>query len=266
MRRASRLIGMICIVGGGLAAAAHTDDEPRHNQLTFGNPAGVQRTITTAESFDLDNPFFQDLGTNGRTCFTCHRPDQGWTVTPDRIRERFERPRAATRSSAPTTDRTAKAPTSPRLGKRRAAFSLLLNKGLIRVGIDMPDGAEFVIDDVDDPYNCGAPTTEASMYPPAAAVDQPRLPEHGDVGRPRDRQGPGDPRRPRDPGERRDHGPRAGRSARVVAGEGRSSTSNSACSRRRRTIEVPAACAARGALGGPGRSRRSRSASASTTR
>ena len=38
------------------------------------------------------------------------------------------------------------------LGKRRDAFSLLLDRGLIRVGIDVPAGAEFVIDSVDDPY------------------------------------------------------------------------------------------------------------------
>jgi hypothetical protein len=52
-------------VGGGLAAAGQTDDEPRHNQLTFADRAGLQRTITTADSFDLKNPFFQDLAPTG---------------------------------------------------------------------------------------------------------------------------------------------------------------------------------------------------------
>ena len=50
------------------------------------------------------------------------------------------------------------------LRKRRNAFSLLLSRGLIRVGIDVPAGAEFSIDSVDDPYHCGAPLTAASMY------------------------------------------------------------------------------------------------------
>ena len=50
------------------------------------------------------------------------------------------------------------------VGKRQAAFSQLLNRGLILVGIDVPAGAEFVIDRVDDPYNCGVPLTAASMY------------------------------------------------------------------------------------------------------
>ena len=49
-------------------------------------------------------------------------------------------------------------------GKRRAAFSLLLAKGLIRVELTVPANAEFTINDVDDPYSCGAPLSEASMF------------------------------------------------------------------------------------------------------
>ena len=41
---------------------------------------------------------------------------------------------------------------------------MLLSKGVIRIGLKVPDRAEFEIVDVDDPYGCGAPLTEASMY------------------------------------------------------------------------------------------------------
>src|SRR5690349_5642690 len=50
---------------------------------------GQLRTFTTNGEFDPHNPFFQELGTNGRACFSCHRPDQGWTVRPDDIQRRF---------------------------------------------------------------------------------------------------------------------------------------------------------------------------------
>jgi len=153
------------VVLTALAAVRHTAaDEPQRNQLLFANGAGVQQTITTADSFDLDNPFFQDLGTNGRTCFTCHRPDQAWTVTPERIRERFLITGGLDpifRNNDGSNCENADVST---LRKRRAAFSLLLAKGLIRIGIDVPANAEFTIEDVDDPYNCGAPTTKASLY------------------------------------------------------------------------------------------------------
>jgi hypothetical protein len=35
---------------------------------------------------------------------------------------------------------------------RRVAYSMLLTKGLVRVGIGIPDGAEFELVAVDDPY------------------------------------------------------------------------------------------------------------------
>jgi cytochrome c peroxidase len=39
-----------------------------------------------------------------------------------------------------------------------------LDRGLIRIGLDLPPGAEFVIDSVDDPYECGAALTGVSAY------------------------------------------------------------------------------------------------------
>ena len=151
-------------MGGGLAAAAHTDDEPQRNQLTFADRAGLQRTITTADSFDLRNPFFQDLGTNGRTCFTCHQPDQAWTVTPARIRERFEETKGRDPIFRTNDGSNCEGADISTTGKRREAFSLLLAKGLIRVELAVPANAEFTINDVDDPYSCGAPLSEASMF------------------------------------------------------------------------------------------------------
>ena len=47
---------------------------------------------------------------------------------------------------------------------RRNAFSLLLARGLIRVGLEVPSGAEFTVDEVDDPYSCNAPRTSVSAY------------------------------------------------------------------------------------------------------
>ena len=33
--------------------------------------------------------FFQNLGTNGRTCFTCHQPQNGWGLSSDSAQQRF---------------------------------------------------------------------------------------------------------------------------------------------------------------------------------
>jgi hypothetical protein len=166
MRRAAavRVLGTPCLLAALTTVGFTAPDERRSDQLTFSDGAGVQRTITTTGSFDVDNPFFQSLGTNGRSCFTCHQPDQAWTVTPARIRERFEQTRGRDpifRANDGSTCQDADISTT---GKRRAAFGLLLSKGLIRVGLAVPANAEFTITDVDDPYYCGAPLSEASMF------------------------------------------------------------------------------------------------------
>jgi len=46
------------------------------------NTAGLAETVTPTGFIDRSNSFFQRLGTNARTCETCHSPSQGWTLTP----------------------------------------------------------------------------------------------------------------------------------------------------------------------------------------
>src|SRR5581483_11646443 len=113
---------------------------------------------------DLDNPFFQDLGTNGRRCVTCHQPDSAWTITPGNVQARFIR----TRGTDPifrNNDGSNCEGVNPRTMVQRAfAYSLLLTRGLIRVGLDVPANAEFAIERVDDPMRCGPASNDASLY------------------------------------------------------------------------------------------------------
>ncbi len=46
------------------------------------NSAGIAETVTTTGTIDRTNSFFQQLGTNPRTCETCHGSNQGWSLTP----------------------------------------------------------------------------------------------------------------------------------------------------------------------------------------
>lgn len=145
-------------------AGRTTGDEQRPNQLTFANRSGVQRTITTAPSIDNTNPFFQDIGTNGRTCFSCHRPAQAWTITPEELRQRFDETDGRDPIFRTNDGSNCEGADVSTLRERRRAYSLLLTKGVIRIGIAVPENAEFEIVDADDPYDCGAPLTQASMY------------------------------------------------------------------------------------------------------
>src|SRR5581483_2567758 len=74
----------------GAPAVAH-DSDP--GLIVFSNAAGQLHTLDINGPLDLDNPFFQDLGTNGRRCVTCHQPDSAWTITPGNVQARFIRTR-----------------------------------------------------------------------------------------------------------------------------------------------------------------------------
>jgi hypothetical protein len=132
--------------------------------LDTPDPSGVLRTITLDGSpLDVSNPFFQSLGTNGRSCVSCHVPITGWTISPPEVRARFE----ATRGLDPIF-RANDGSNSPRadvstVAARRAAYGMLLNKGLIRVGLPVPAGAEFELAGVDDPYGF-AGAAELSLF------------------------------------------------------------------------------------------------------
>src|SRR5262245_54490857 len=113
------------------------------NMLAFENPSGHHRTYNVNGAIDLTNLFFQSVGTNGRSCGSCHQPSDGWTVIPEHIRERFDATggldpifRTNDGSNSPDADVST-------VDARRAAYSMLLTKGLIRVGIGVPTTAEF---------------------------------------------------------------------------------------------------------------------------
>ena len=164
-RRLAPALAAAIACGALLAAESHSQaDESLGSQLTFANPSGVHRTITTAGSFDTDNPFFQDLGGNGRTCASCHQPAQGWTITPGEVRQRFEATGGLDPIFRNNDGSNCEGADISTRRRRRRAFSLLLDKGLIRVGLQVPAGAEFQIVDVDDPYRCGALFSQASMF------------------------------------------------------------------------------------------------------
>ena len=91
---------------------------------------------------------------NDRTCFTCHQWQDGWALSALHAQERFsadpDEPlfRLIDGATCPSDDVS-----TPE--KKREAYRLLLDKGLIRVGLTMPsDGLEFRILGVHDPYGC----------------------------------------------------------------------------------------------------------------
>lgn len=163
--RKARLLRRIVLGLGAVTALelAAFADANAPNMQSFPDPTGEIRTFSTAGGIDLNNPFFQSLGTNGRTCVTCHQPSDGWSVTPAHVQARFDLdggldPIFSTNdgSNSPNADVST-------LEARRQAYSMLLSKGLIRVGIGVPSNAEFELIGVDDPYGY-ASAAELSLF------------------------------------------------------------------------------------------------------
>ena len=146
------LVAAVAAVIAAGAAAQQGRDLFMPNMSPIPNASGASATYSTLGKIDLTGPFFQSLGTNGRACVSCHQPTIGWTITPENVRARFE----ATGGTDPIF-RTNDGSNSPNadvstVDARRNAYSMLLNKGLIRIGIGIPQNAEFELVAVDDPY------------------------------------------------------------------------------------------------------------------
>src|SRR5512142_3535138 len=77
---ASRDDGMPPQMGQG---GVHTQSVNSDETQDMGDALGEIQTHSTS-SFDTGstNGFFANLGTNGRTCGTCHVEAEGWTITP----------------------------------------------------------------------------------------------------------------------------------------------------------------------------------------
>ena len=149
------------------AVTAHqvAPPSPSSSSLWSVNHEGISLTMTAnGESLsDPDTLFLQSLGTNGRSCHTCHEPQTGMTLTPERARLRFEESQGTEPLFRPNDGSVSPLADVSTVGARRRAYALLLNRGLIRVGIGMPASAEFELQSVSDPYGY-ASASQLSLF------------------------------------------------------------------------------------------------------
>ena len=103
-----------------------------------------------------NNAFFKSMGTNGRTCFTCHQPQSGWSIVPGDVAARFERSRGSDPIFRLVDGATCPNDDVSTLRAKRHAYKLLIDKGLIRIGVSIPATAEYKVEvnKGDDPYGC----------------------------------------------------------------------------------------------------------------
>jgi hypothetical protein len=139
------------------------------NLQPFADTTGTVSTYTTAGVIDESTSFFQSLGTNGRTCATCHQAAQGMSMTPTANATLF----ASTNGIDPLFAAIdgANYPTAPT--SDLASHSLILNSGLIRIAETLPAGTQFSITALSDPYGCAIVTDPATGRPTISVYRRP---------------------------------------------------------------------------------------------
>jgi hypothetical protein len=114
------------------------------NDVLFENPTGSSSSFSTAGSVDLTGSFFQVLGTNGRTCNTCHLASDGWTVAASSAQRTFD----ATDGNDPLfafDGQNCRGADRSTTAARRAASSLMIDKALVRLDKAFPADGEIEI-------------------------------------------------------------------------------------------------------------------------
>ena len=148
-----RLRLVTCIVGlAVLGTGTAIADVYLPNLFPFLDFTGFSGTYSNTGSVDLSGPFFQSLGTNGRTCETCHQPNNAFGLSAVDAQFRYFISRGKDPLFAQIDGSTC--PTGP------IDNSLVLNNGLIRIGLAVPPNStdasapQFTITAVQDPYGC----------------------------------------------------------------------------------------------------------------
>jgi cytochrome c peroxidase len=143
----------------GATSSAFNDSVP--NNYPFRNPGGKAATFSTQGFVNLTGEYFQAQGTNGRSCASCHVPEEAWSITPGTLQDLFDQ----TGGTHPVfnaldADNPNDLPPNPTMEQRLAAFSMLLSRGVFRRGgaplaTTKPDGTlvrEWDLVAVEDPH------------------------------------------------------------------------------------------------------------------
>jgi cytochrome c553 len=164
----ARPIALVLLSFASLCAAA-TIVIVIPNLKRFADPTGAVATFNTAGDIHENNAFFQSLGTNGRTCATCHQADQAFSISATGVQQVYERTHGKDPLFASFDGANCPTDTSTSRGEH----SLLLQRGLIRIGMVLPATLQFQISVAHDPYGCAITTDPATGRPLVSVYRRP---------------------------------------------------------------------------------------------
>jgi cytochrome c peroxidase len=131
--------------------AAPQDSLP--NNLPHRNPGGKAATFSTQGSVNLTGEYFQAQGTNGRSCVSCHIPEEAWSINPGTLQHLFDETNGThpvfNELDANNPDQIGPGSTVDEL---LAGYSMMLTRGVFRRGGVPRPNSEWELIAVEDPH------------------------------------------------------------------------------------------------------------------
>src|SRR5262245_20572651 len=92
IRAAVAVVALFFGLGCMLDHALYADEIQTkiNNNRPILNPGGHAATFSTQGFVDLTSEYFQAQGTNGRSCMTCHTPQEAWSINPGTLQRLFD--------------------------------------------------------------------------------------------------------------------------------------------------------------------------------
>ena len=128
------------------------------SRVLFRDSGGVLGISHWRGPLDENGPFFQSLGTNGRSCATCHVPANAFGLSAAYAENIYQRSRGHDPLFAPIDG----AACATAAENHALDFHLLRRYGLFRIALPLAAHPQFTISVVHDPYGCALVTDPVS--------------------------------------------------------------------------------------------------------
>jgi cytochrome c peroxidase len=181
MKKLIALVGIASLFGCGEMEPEDPSPAIEEHQLALEeslNPAGIASTVHLSGSIDRTNPFFQQLGTNPRTCETCHSAQQGWTINALSTAISF----IATAGTAPLFNlvdegKRPDADISTLQARINTFVPTTVNRALTRFTRAPPSapGTDFTVVAVSDPSGFSTPTSFLNFRRPTPTANESKV-------------------------------------------------------------------------------------------
>ncbi len=145
------LLGLACQRSKPAAPTSSRLQGSIANNHPLPNPGGEAATFSTRGSIALTGEFFKTQGKDGQSCASCHIPEEAWSITPATLQRLFDET-DGTHPVFSSLDANNPDKDVSTVEARRAAYSMMLTRGLFRRGGPPKADAEWELIAVEDPH------------------------------------------------------------------------------------------------------------------